>query len=205
MTPFRTIRLDRLAGIAAVLALHAVALHGLWSHRIQVRPDEVVTLFVDTITPPKEESPQPAPQPPRPKKPRPAETPRQLAAPAPAPSPVESVAPPPSPAPAVEAPPARPAGPVTLGIELALSCPERSAPAYPSLSRRLGEEGKVVLRVELDEQGGVAAARVAASSGYARLDEAALAAVKAWRCTPARRDGQPVRAVAMQPFMFVLQ
>ena len=37
------------------------------------------------------------------------------------------------------------------------------------------------------------------------LHEAALAAVKTWRCTPARRDGQPVRAVAMQPFMFVLQ
>ena len=63
----------------------------------------------------------------------------------------------------------------------------------------------MVLRVELDEQGRVGAARVATASGFARLDEAALAAVKTWRCNPARRDGQPVRAVALQPFKFVLQ
>ena len=89
--------------------------------------------------------------------------------------------------------------------ELAVACPERTPPRYPALSRRLGEEGIVVLRVELDETGRVAAAQVASSSGYARLDEAALAAVRTWRCTPAQRDGQPVRAVAMQPFKFILQ
>ena len=111
----------------------------------------------------------------------------------------------PPPAPPGEAAPARPAGPVSLGSELAVACPERSAPVYPPLSRRQGEEGKVVLRVELDEQGRVGAARVATASGFARLDEAALAAVKTWRCNPARRDGQPVRAVALQPFKFVLQ
>lgn len=188
-----------------VVALHAAALYGLWSYRILVVPDEVVTLFVDTITlppPPPKEAPKPA----RLEKPRPVEKPQpqQLVAQAPAVSPAEPVAPPPPPA-AIEAPAARPAGPVTLGAELAVSCPERSAPAYPPLSRRLGEEGKVVLRVELDEQGHVSAARVATASGFARLDEAALAAVKTWRCNPARRDGQPVRAVALQPFNFVLQ
>lgn len=190
-----------------VVALHAAALYGLWSHRILVVPDEVVTLFVDTITlppPPPKEAPKPA----RLEKPRPAEKPRpqQLVAEAPVVSPSEPVAPPPPPA--IEAPappPARPAGPVTLGAELAVSCPERAAPTYPPLSRRMGEEGKVVLRVELDEQGHVSAARVATASGFPRLDEAALAAVKTWRCNPARRDGQPVRAVALQPFKFVLQ
>jgi len=63
----------------------------------------------------------------------------------------------------------------------------------------------VVLRVELDEQGAVSSARVATPSGFARLDEAALAAVRRWRCTPAQRDGRPVRAVAMQPFKFELR
>ncbi len=63
----------------------------------------------------------------------------------------------------------------------------------------------VVLRVELDETGHVAVARISSSSGHARLDEAALGAVKTWRCTPATRNGQPVRAVALQPFKFVLQ
>jgi len=85
-----------------------------------------------------------------------------------------------------------------------VACPERRPPTYPPLSRRLGEEGKVVLRVELDEQGSVSSARIATASGFARLDEAAQAAVITWRCTPARRDGQPVRAVALQPFKFIL-
>ncbi|MBP9653886.1 MAG: energy transducer TonB [Rhodocyclaceae bacterium] len=162
-----------------------------------------MTLLVDTIIAPP--PPKEAPKPVQKEKPRPMEKPQpqQLVAEAPANAPGDAVAPPPQPP--VEAAPARPAGPVSLGTELAVACPERSAPAYPPLSRRQGEEGKVVLRVELDEQGNVSAARVATSSGFARLDEAALAAVKAWRCTPARRDGQPVRAVAMQPFKFVLQ
>ncbi len=203
MISLRRIAPERLAGLAAVVALHAAAFYGLWSHRILVVPDEVVTLFVETITtpPPPREPPKPA----RLEKPRPVDKPQpqQLVAEAPAVSPAEPVAPPP--APPVEAAPARPAGPVSLGSELAVACPERSAPAYPPLSRRLNEEGKVVLRVELDEQGRVGAARVATASGFARLDEAALAAVKTWRCNPARRDGQPVRAVALQPFKFVLQ
>jgi protein TonB len=60
------------------------------------------------------------------------------------------------------------------------------------------------LRVELDEQGKVSMARVATSSGLSRLDEAALAAVRTWRCAPGTRNGQPVRATALQPFKFVL-
>lgn len=194
---------ERIAGIIAVVVLHVAALHALWDYRILVVPDEVVTLFVGTIATPPPPPPRATPGPARLEKPRPAERPRQLAAEAPAASPAEPMAPPP--APAVEAPPARPAGPVALGGDLAVSCPERSAPAYPPLSRRLGEEGKVVLRVELDEQGAVGAAKVATSSGFARLDEAALAAVRRWRCTPAQRDGRPARAAALQPFEFVLQ
>jgi protein TonB len=86
-----------------------------------------------------------------------------------------------------------------------VSCPERTPPSYPSLSRRLGEEGTVLLRAELDEHGFVAAVRIASGSGHPRLDEAALAAIRTWRCTPAQRNGQPVRAVALQPFKFILQ
>ena len=43
------------------------------------------------------------------------------------------------------------------------------------------------------------------SSGYHRLDEAAIAAVRTWRCNPPLQNGQPVRAIALQPFSFVLQ
>ncbi|MEZ5615606.1 MAG: TonB family protein [Rhodocyclaceae bacterium] len=199
----------RFAGLVIVTLLHGMALYGLWSHRVLVVPDEMVTLFVDTVAlpplPPKE-LPQPTRlEKPKPvKRPRPAEKPgpQQLVSEAPVVTPAETVAPPP---PQVDIPPSRPVGPVTLSSELAVSCPERGAPVYPPISRRLGEEGKVVLRVELDEQGRVSSARVSTASGFSRLDAAALAAVKAWRCTPARRDGQPVRAVALQPFRFVLQ
>ncbi|GIK25401.1 MAG: protein TonB [Betaproteobacteria bacterium] len=196
-----------LPGLLVVLAAHGALIYGLWRHRILVMPDEAVTLFVETITPPQPSQPKEAPKPVPPEKPKRVikPQPRQLVSAAPVSSPAEPVAPPPPPAPAAEAPPPKPAGPVTLSAELAVSCPERSAPAYPPISRRLGEVGKVVLRVELDEQGNVSATRVATSSGFARLDEAALAAVKTWRCNPARRDGQPVRAVALQPFKFVLE
>ena len=99
----------------------------------------------------------------------------------------------------------RPSGPVSLTDELAVFCPTRTAPAYPPQSRHLREQGEVRLRVELDETGKVSAVSVIRSSGYARLDEAARAAVLTWRCQPATREGQPVRAVAIQSLAFVLQ
>lgn len=201
--------MERTAGLALVVALHIAGLWGLMSLRIVLIPEEVVTLFVEPL--------RTEPRPPEPPKPfrkseaRPMEKPaqRQLVAEAPVRAPAEPVAEKPSPvAPAAEPQPAeppRPAGPVALGMELSLTCSERMPPAYPATSRRLGEEGQVVLRVELDEQGSVSVARVVSGSGYARLDEAAMAAVKTWRCRPALRDGRSVRAVAQQPFKFVLQ
>ncbi len=200
---------DKLAGLLLVVALHAAALWGLWSHRLLPPPEEAMTLFVNFIAPPapKAEAPPMLPPP----KPRAVEQLqlRQLVAAAPVLSPAEYVVPsPPQPAPVIEAPPApmpKPVGPVTLDSELSVSCPDRAAPGYPLLSRRMGEVGIAVVRVELDEQGHVTSARVATGSGFARLDEAALAAVKTWRCNSAQRNGQAVRAVALQPFKFVLQ
>ena len=197
---------DRFAGVLLVVALHAAALWGLWSHRLLAAPQEAVTLFVDFIalpTPPrvaeapKRELPKPRPE----EKPQP----RQLVAEAPVVAATDAVAVPPAPTSAPVPVIAAPAGPITLGAELSVSCPERTAPTYPLLSRRMNETGTTVLRVELDEQGHVSSARIATGSGFARLDDAALAAVKTWRCNPAQRNGQPVRAVALQPFKFVLQ
>jgi protein TonB len=197
---------DKAAGLLFVVALHAAALYGLWSHRLLPTPQDAATLFVNFIAPPSPPKVEPLPKR-EPPKPQPEERrqPRQLAAEALLTSPSE-IAVPPAPTSVITAPvESRPVGPVTLGAELSVSCPERTAPNYPMLSRRMNETGIAVLRVELDEQGHVAAARVATGSGYARLDDAALAAVKTWRCTPAQRNGQPVRAVALQPFKFVLQ
>jgi protein TonB len=147
--------------------------------------------------------------------------PAELTVDAPATSPAEATAPPTSPAPTPSAPTgsdenaagdglqgaragAASDGPVSLASELALACSERRAPPYPSVSRRLGEAGRVVLRVELDATGRVVQAQIVDSSGFSRLDAAALAAVRNWRCKPPRRDGQAVGAVALQPFDFTL-
>jgi protein TonB len=204
--------MERAVGLVFVVALHAAVLWGLWQHRLFPAPQEALTLFVDFIAPPVARKPEELKQS-SPPKPKPVEKPRQIIAAATAAiSPVDYVipAPPlqPAPPPAIEAPavprPLLP-GPVTLTTELAVSCPNRSPPAYPALSRRLDEEGTVVLQVELDETGGVASARVHKSSGFARLDDAALSAVRTWRCTPAQRNGSAVKATALQPFRFVLQ
>lgn len=192
-----------------VLALHAAALWGLWQHRLMPSPQEAMTLFVNFIAPP---APEKTPPPPPKQKIVEKAKPRQILAAAPVVAPADYVVPPPppQPTPALAAPvapvaPPRPAGQITLTGELSVACPERTPPGYPPLSRRMGEEGTVVLRVELDEQGKVCSARVSGSSGFTRLDDAALTAVRTWRCTPAQRDGQPVRAVALQPFKFILQ
>jgi protein TonB len=214
---------EKLSGIVLVLAIHAAALYGLWSHRLLPTPMETATLFVNFIAPPA--APEPPPPKPEILKPQPPTPhtvelpqPRQLVAEAPVLAPTEPVAPapPPKPVPAIEAPaPAAAAvaapstiastAPVSIGGELSLSCPDRTQPAYPPMSRRRGESGTVILHVELDERGIVTSARVDTSSGFERLDEAALAAVKTWRCQPPRRNGQAIRGIARQPFKFILQ
>lgn len=94
---------------------------------------------------------------------------------------------------------------VTVGAELAFFCPLRPAPVYPQVSRKMGEEGTVILHVEWDQEGQITSSRVRTSSGFRRLDEAALAAIHNWRCNPAKQDGLPVRAMAVQAFRFQLQ
>lgn len=199
----------RWPGLVFVILLHAVALYGLWQHRLLPSPVEVTTLFVNFIAPPAPPQIDQPKQPPPPPRPRPTEKPQpqQIVATTPVVTATDYVAPPPPRhEPVVDAPRmSLPAGPVALGSDLSLACPERMPPIYPATSRRLGEAGTVILRVELDEQGLVAAAQVDTVSGFERLDQAAMAAVKTWRCNPPRRNGQPVRAVARQPFHFVLQ
>jgi protein TonB len=66
-------------------------------------------------------------------------------------------------------------------------------PEYPPSSRRAGEAGTVILEVYVLETGRVGDARVKTSSGFPKLDEAALREVKrSWRLTPGTEDGKPV-------------
>ncbi|MCU0538294.1 MAG: energy transducer TonB [Desulfobacterales bacterium] len=77
-------------------------------------------------------------------------------------------------------------------------------PDYPRRARQLGFEGTVLLDVAVNTQGGVDAVAVAASSGYAMLDEAALGAVRHWIFKPARQEGRPVADRVLVPVRFVL-
>lgn len=96
----------------------------------------------------------------------------------------------------------------TTPLELAdlnVVCPQQTTPVYPLASRRLHETGQVVLKIALDNTGRILSSEIRQSSGSGRLDRAALETVRAWRCQPARRDGQAVAAVALQRFEFALQ
>lgn len=67
-------------------------------------------------------------------------------------------------------------------------------PEYPPTSRRLGEEGTVVLQLLVTEDGRIADAKVDKSSGFPRLDEAALRESKRWRAIPSKEGDKPVAA-----------
>ena len=78
----------------------------------------------------------------------------------------------------------------------------RPNPVYPALSKRLREEGTVVLRVTLDAQGVVQDISIEKSSDAQRLDQAALEAVRQWRFIPAKRGQQAVPSTALVPIEF---
>ena len=69
-------------------------------------------------------------------------------------------------------------------------------PDYPPISRRLGEHGTLRLKLTIAATGLVSDAVVVNSSGYERLDVAAVAWIKShWRYTPAKQDGKPVASM----------
>lgn len=82
---------------------------------------------------------------------------------------------------------------------------DNPSPAYPALSRKLREEGRVLLRVRVDVHGQPAQVTLHESSGHARLDERAADTVRRWKFVPARNGGQPVEAWVIVPIQFSLK
>lgn len=179
----------------------------------------------ETITPPRPlmvsliepqiEAPQPQPKPvakplPTPvltAKPTPVPQPVVAAPePTPLPEPAPEVLPPPAPAPVVEAlRPAPPAPPAPIPPRPAdyLNNPR---PSYPSLSKRLGEEGTVRLNILVNPDGSVARLELAKSSGHPRLDRSAMDTVQSsWKFEPARQGDTPVAAWVIVPIQFTLR
>jgi periplasmic protein TonB len=79
------------------------------------------------------------------------------------------------------------------------------APPYPPLSRRMGEEGKVILRVVVSPQGSAESVDVKTSSGSTRLDEAAQKSVRNWRFIPAKRGDAAIQSAVLVPIIFKLE
>jgi periplasmic protein TonB len=206
--------------VAAILAAHGAAGWGLMQVR-EVREAVALAapLFVDLIAPLAPPLP-PAPPPPPPPKPAaklpPPPVPLITAAPTPVPAtfvapPPPEVPQPPEPAPPVPvvmvAPPAPPAPappPKTIPAS-AVQYLEPPVLEYPRASRRAGESGRVLLRVYIDETGLPRQVLLARSSGFARLDEAALAAMKKARFKPYTENGQPTAGWAPAPIDFELE
>ena len=77
-------------------------------------------------------------------------------------------------------------------------------PEYPMLSKRRGETGIAYVHFVVDLSGRIDDIELNKSSGYDRLDDAALAAMHDSSCKPYLEDGKPVRAAYTQPFDFSL-
>ena len=93
--------------------------------------------------------------------------------------------------------------PKTISISQAqCSVPE---PFYPNLSRRMGEEGKTMVRLFINESGAVEKVALAQSSGIHRLDQAALDAGMRVRCKPFIEFGKAIKVTAIQPYIFRLE
>ena len=201
--------------VGSVVALHVA---GIWA----LQSGLVLSEFIAPPAPPappKVTPPPPAPPPPpkpAPKTaPRPAPTPAAIADPRPAPNAPTGITTPQPPAPPVEAPeapptpaPAPPAPPAPPKIDLPSSDAaylNNPTPTYPAISKRLGEQGKVVLRVLIGTDGLPQKVEISKSSGFDRLDRQAQEAVMRWRFVPGKRNGVPETMWNLVPVNFVLE
>lgn len=79
------------------------------------------------------------------------------------------------------------------------------AACYPSASRRLSEEGRVVATVTVAADGKAGAVSVTQSSGFPRLDAAIECVVRRLPFEPGKRDGQAVDSQVSIPIVFKLE
>ncbi len=96
------------------------------------------------------------------------------------------------PAPAAITAETSPAPPV--GETANMQVNRRVDPVYPPASRRAGEEGTGVFRVLVDANGRPQEVTVLKSSGFPRLDEAAVTAIRKWVFKPAMQSGQAMQS-----------
>jgi protein TonB len=203
----------------SVLLFHLGALWALQTGLIQravaaVLPVQLLSEFIELPTP-KVAPPSPV------QKPVVQPVVRKTTAPSPPPMPLAISDPTPSPhapvgvahqpvalAPMLVPVAATPAPPAPPQVELPSSDADylqNAKPVYPAHSRRLGEQGKVIVRVLIGADGVAQKAEIRTSSGFERLDQSALATVQRWRYMPGKRGGIPEAMWFSVPINFVLE
>jgi periplasmic protein TonB len=206
---------------AIVVALHAALLVVVLTVRNEpvARPVELQSITAELLPAPvaapaaiqSPEPPKPTPPVPHVKlkaQPRPTPKPIPQAA---APSPTQITEPEPAPAPVAPAAPPAPVAPVARPT-IASSAPKNVAhldcniikPDYPPLSIRRGETGVASVTFVVGLTGKIQNIQLTKSSGYSRLDDAALDAMRASTCKPYIENGEPVLAKYTKPFDFGL-
>ncbi len=80
----------------------------------------------------------------------------------------------------------------------------REMPVYPLLARRLGKEGRVLLRLTIDEKGRLLNLEVLEGAGYG-FTESAVEAVRKSTFSPAKKEGKPIPSRALLPIKFTLR
>jgi protein TonB len=200
-------RATRGAGVALAIGMHLAIGAALISYQpARSALLNAAPIMVSLITPSRPD-PKPIETPPKPK---PVVKPH-LKPPEPLPliaAPVEA----PSPSPVLVAPPPPPPEPIAAAPEPAFTAPifaadylDNPPPVYPALSRRVGEQGRVVLRVLVGPKGKADDVEIRSSSGHFRLDEVARDTVRRWRFVPAKRGEQAVPAWVLIPISFKLE
>ncbi len=213
-----------------VVLFHMAALWALQSG-LRGRPLELIVpaeIIVEMITPaaPPATPPAPVPLPPKPVPPKQVEKKKAAPPKVPLPMPLAIADATPSPTapqgvlevpevaaqpevsmPATPTPKAAPAPSPPLLVLPSTDADylQNPKPPYPALSKRLGEQGKVIVRVLIGTDGTAQKTEIKQSSGYDRLDQAALATVMRWRYVPGKRAGVPEAMWFNVPISFVLE
>jgi TonB family protein len=91
-----------------------------------------------------------------------------------------------------------------LGSVGAPSFMHKEIPVYPMPARRMGKEGKVVLKLMIDSRGNLLNIEVIEAAGFG-FTEAAVDAIKKSSFTPAKRNGINVAARVLLPIRFRLE
>lgn len=226
--PTQVMPLSRNALIAiAVVLLHVGFIWALQSGLVMraaelIVPVEILTQFIEPPLPKVTPAPKVTPVQPQPKPPVPV---KQVIPKAPqvqaqkplatvdstpsANSPTGVTTPQPNPAPVAADIVVAPLAPATPPV---IQLPSSDAnyllnptPPYPPISRRMGEQGKTTVRVLIGADGQPQRAEIAKSSGFDRLDQAAIAAVMRWRYVPGKRNGTPETMWFNVPINWVLE